>query len=132
MGALAFLLTAGLAEATLVVRVEGIADLTGEIRVAVCSDGFAPAGCPQGQWRKPTSPVEEFRFMLEPGRYAVAVFHDLDEDGALDRVPPGLPMEPYGFSNDIGRWAPPSFSEALVTVGTGATLVVVRLARLLG
>lgn len=126
------LLAAGLAQATLVVRVEGIAEPAGEIRVAVCNGGFEPAGCPHGQWRRPTGAAEEFRFELAPGRYAVAVFHDLNDNDELDRVPPGLPAEPYGFSNDVGRWAPPSFSGALISVEAGTNVVVVRLGRLLG
>ena len=42
---------------------------------------------------------------LAPARYAVAVYHDVNGNGRLDTVPPGLPTEPYGFSNDVGRSA---------------------------
>ena len=49
----------------------------------------------------------------------------------FENVPPGIPTEPYAFSNDVGRLAPPSFERALVEVGEGRTVVVVRLRRLL-
>ena len=77
--------------------------------------------------------VEEFVFEgLTPGHYAVAVFHDVNGNGELDMIPPGLPTEPYGFSNDVGRFRPPDFKAALVGVGEGRTTVVVNLGRLFG
>ena len=69
---------------------------------------------------------------VPPGRYAVAAYQDVNGNGELDKVPPGIPTEPYAFSNDVGRLAPPSFERALVEVGEGRTMVVVRLRRLLG
>ncbi len=77
--------------------------------------------------------ADGFRFDdLAPGRYAVAVFHDVNGNGELDRIPPGVPTEPYGFSNGVGRFAPPNFQRALVPVGGGETTVVVSLGRLFG
>ena len=50
---------------------------------------------------------------LAPGRYAVAVFHDVDGDGRLSTWPIGLPKEAYGFSRDArGRFGPPAFAAA--------------------
>lgn len=50
---------------------------------------------------------------LEPGRYAVAAFHDADGNGALTLWPIGLPREAYGFSrNARGRFGPPAFEDA--------------------
>ena len=119
--------------ATLVVRTEGIQGKQGEVKVAVCATSFDEAGCKLGAWRAPTGPVEEFVFEnVAPGRYAVAAYHDADGDGELDRVPPGIPTEPYGFSNEVGRVGIPSFQKALVEVGEGRTTVVVRLANFLG
>ena len=46
---------------------------------------------------------------VKPGNYAIAVFHDLNGNGKLDRNLIGLPSEPYGFSNDVGRRGFPSF-----------------------
>lgn len=57
---------------------------------------------------------------LSPGRYAVAAYQDLDNDGELDRSAVGIPTEPYGFSNDArGRFGPPSFDAAAVSLDGG-------------
>jgi uncharacterized protein (DUF2141 family) len=121
------------AAATLVVRAEGIGSTEGELKVAVCDRGFDESGCRLGSSRAPTATVEEFTFEdVAPGRYAVAVYHDLNGNGRLDTVPPGLPTEPYGFSNDVGRFRPPSFDAALVGIGEGSTTVVVEVRPLLG
>ncbi|HEX6015715.1 MAG TPA: DUF2141 domain-containing protein [Geminicoccaceae bacterium] len=121
------------AAATLVVRAEGIGSTEGELKVAVCDQGFDESGCRLGSSRAPTAAVEEFTFHdLAPGRYAVAVYHDVNGNGRLDTVPLGLPTEPYGFSNDVGRFRPPSFTAALVGVGEGSTTVVVDVRPLLG
>ena len=119
--------------ATLVVRAEGLQGTEGMIRVAVCDRGFDEAGCPLGGLRQPASAVEEFVFEgLRPGGYAVAAYHDVNGNGRLDTIPPGIPREPYGFSNDVGRMAPPSFERALVEVGEGRTTVVIHVRPLLG
>ena len=118
--------------ATLVVRAEGIEALRGTVKFAVCARSFSEAGCPWGASRPARTPTEEVAFDdVPPGRYAVAAYQDVNGNGELDKVPPGIPTEPYAFSNDVGRLAPPSFERALVEVGEGRTVVVVRLRRLL-
>jgi uncharacterized protein (DUF2141 family) len=65
---------------------------------------------------------------LGPGQYAVAAFHDADSDGELDRSAVGVPTERYGFSNDArGRFGPPSFGDAAVTLGDGAHELLITL-----
>jgi uncharacterized protein (DUF2141 family) len=55
---------------------------------------------------------------LEPGRYAAVVFHDKNGNGKLDKNFLGVPVEPYGFSNDAeGFLSAPSFEAAAVTLG---------------
>jgi len=47
------------------------------------------------------------------GTYAIAVFHDLDEDRELRKNWVGMPKEPFGFSNDAkGKMGPPSYDDA--------------------
>ena len=65
---------------------------------------------------------------LSAGRYAVAAYQDLDDDGTLDRSALGIPTEPYGFSNDArGRYGPPSFDAAAVTLAPGSTELTIAL-----
>jgi uncharacterized protein (DUF2141 family) len=63
---------------------------------------------------------------LKPGRYAVSVFHDENDNGKFDRSLIGLPLEGYGFSNNAKvTLTTPPFDEAAVTVGeAGATTTI--------
>ena len=55
---------------------------------------------------------------LSAGTYAIAVYHDENGNGKLDRNLLGVPTEGYGFSNDArGRMGPPSFDQAAFTLG---------------
>jgi uncharacterized protein (DUF2141 family) len=58
-----------------------------------------------------------------PGRYGVALFHDLDGDGIFDRNLLGLPQEGWGFSRNAPTGLTgPSFGDAALTVAPGDTL----------
>ena len=64
---------------------------------------------------------------LPAGRYAVAVFHDLNDNGELDRTTLGPPSEPYGFSNDArGTFGPPKFGAAAVELPPGRHTLRIR------
>ena len=50
---------------------------------------------------------------LKPGTYAVAVFHDVNNDGRLNRNGLGIPTEGFGFSQNPGIVSgPPKFMDA--------------------
>jgi len=54
---------------------------------------------------------------LNPGSYAVIVFHDENDNGKLDKNFLGVPIEGYGFSNNAqGSLGPPDFKEVAVTL----------------
>lgn len=49
------------------------------------------------------------------GEYAIAVYHDENENLKMDSNLIGMPKEGYGFSNDaMGSFGPPSFEKALI------------------
>lgn len=49
---------------------------------------------------------------LEKGKYAFSFFQDLNENKKIDTNFLGIPIEPYGFSNQKkGRFGPPKFKE---------------------
>jgi uncharacterized protein (DUF2141 family) len=65
---------------------------------------------------------------LPPGQYAVAAFHDENDNGKLDRNSLGVPTEGFGFSNDArGTGGPPAFAAAAVTVGDGNKAIKIPL-----
>jgi uncharacterized protein (DUF2141 family) len=69
--------------------------------------------------------AEAFFHGLAPGRYAVAVYQDLNRNGKLDKNFLGLPTEPYGFSRDArGSLGPPSFDAAAVEIPATAKVVI--------
>ena len=62
------------------------------------------------------------------GTYAVAVYHDENDNHHFDRTLIGLPAEGYGFSNDAPiRLGPPSFAAVRFQVGSGETRIAIRL-----
>lgn len=65
---------------------------------------------------------------LKPGRYALATYHDENDNGKLDRTWIGWPEEGLGFSN--GAWinlGPPTFKAAAVEIAPGAQAIVIPL-----
>lgn len=62
--------------------------------------------------------VLEFR--LPPGRYAVAILHDENDNGRLDTNFLGIPTEGYGVSNNPKpRFRAPRFHEAVFELPPG-------------
>ena len=121
------LLSASSAQAaTLVIRAEGVQSSQNMVYAGICDTSFEEATCPYKDREPARAGVVEMRVRnVKPGSYAVAVFHDTNGNGKLDRSFIGLPSEPYGFSNDVGRRGFPSFEGALVTVADPTTAVAV-------
>jgi len=44
--------------------------------------------------------IERTVMSLPPGRYALALYHDMNDNWKLDKNFVGYPKEPYGFSNN--------------------------------
>jgi uncharacterized protein (DUF2141 family) len=124
--ALALPAAAPAAAATLVIRAEGAAD--GVVYAGVCDRSFDEATCPYRGRAASKGGRAEIRIQnVRPGRYAVAAFLDANGTGRLDKSFIGLPAEPYGFSNEVGRRGIPSFEGALVEVRDPASTVVVQI-----
>ena len=62
---------------------------------------------------------------LEGGTYAVAVFHDRNNNGKLDKNMLGIPVERYGFSNNAREtFSAPSFKSASVELMKDRTISI--------
>jgi len=84
-------------------------------------------GIARGQVTPVVAERQVFEFAgLAPGRYALAVYQDLDQDAELDFLLSMIPREPYGFSNDSGGLRPPDFDRAAVQVNSD-TRTAIRL-----
>lgn len=101
----------------LTIKIEGIKNSKGNLLIGLYDNGsnfpdkmYALAG--KILPIKGKSSVYTFE-NLKPGKYAVAIIHDEDNDGAITTNFIGIPKESFGFSNNvIGTFGPPSFEKA--------------------
>jgi len=63
---------------------------------------------------------------LKPGKYAIAIYHDENNNGEFDQGILGIPLENYGFSSGATAFlGPPSFNEAMFEISVrGATTAI--------
>ena len=65
---------------------------------------------------------------LEPGEYAVKLYHDVNDDGEMNTNPFGMPTEPFAFSNDAkGRFGPAKWDAAKFSVSADGTVHTIKL-----
>jgi uncharacterized protein (DUF2141 family) len=133
---LASALVAGTAAAgepsDLAVRMHGMRNSKGQVLCALFNGpkGFPDSkGAIQGGKAKVVDGKATCSFKkLDPGVYAVAVFHDEDGDSEMDTVL-GIPTEGFGFSNNArpGMFGPPSFKEAAFRVSGGKRALSIKM-----
>lgn len=77
----------------------------------------------------PAGEKVEIRFTgVKPGRYAIALLHDENNNGKADRAMGMMPKEGYGFSRDAPvRMAPPKFRDAVFEQGEAAQRLTVKM-----
>jgi len=64
---------------------------------------------------------------LQPGEYAITIYHDSNSNGELDTNFFRIPKERYGFSNNArNTFGPPDFEKCLFEV-KGDTTIAIRL-----
>ncbi len=64
---------------------------------------------------------------LEPGNYAITVYHDENDNRRFDKNWLGLPKEAWGVSNNVRpRLRAPRFAEAMLDLKLGEQLVEIR------
>jgi uncharacterized protein (DUF2141 family) len=126
----ALLLSTRLYAADISMQVENITDIRGTLMWSVfdSSETYAADAAPviAGRSRVMGDSIRVTLHGLPPGRYAVKLFHDANDNGEMDSNLLGLPQEGYGFSNNAGSFGPASFSDAMVEV-VGDILITIRL-----
>ncbi len=100
----------------LMVIVSGIQDIKGEMRIGLYTkENDFPDPEDVNTYRYIEVNKKEIKAVFELERnttYAIAVHHDLNKDGKLNKNIFGKPTEPYGFSNNPNIWfRAPSFEE---------------------
>jgi len=62
------------------------------------------------------------------GEYAIAVYHDANDNQQLDRHAFGYPLEAYGFSRDArGKLGPPAFRDAAFKIDNESLQMRIRI-----
>ncbi|MFO1227325.1 DUF2141 domain-containing protein [Roseateles sp.] len=57
---------------------------------------------------------------LPKGAVALSVYQDVNANGKLDQGQMGIPLEPYGFTNDaVGNFGPPTFEQCAIEPKAG-------------
>lgn len=100
------------------IEIIGVGSLKGSLQIGVYtrSNRFPKPGNELKKVRiQRSSKVDSTTLYLPKGEYAIALFHDINNDGVCNRKFMGIPKEPYGFSNNIKPvFKAPSFQEAKV------------------
>ena len=110
--------TNSLAQGTISLTVQNITTPKGTIMVALynsestfLSEDETAAG--QTKQVQQTGAVTVQFKDLPYGTYTIAIFHDINDNGALDTNLFGVPKEPYGFSNNArSKWGAPKYEMA--------------------
>ena len=117
--------------ADLRVKVVGITAQKGTISMAVMDSDAAWTGKGKpvtGRHAKATADSLELVFPdLAPGKYAIRLMHDENDNGKLDTNLVGMPVEGYGFSNNPQVMRKPTFDEARVDVPAAGTAIDITL-----
>jgi uncharacterized protein (DUF2141 family) len=90
--------------ATIIIKITGLRSEKGQVRIAVFNSSETWLG--EHPVYSSTIKVESqsVTWKLDDvpyGDYGIAVFHDENKNGKMDKNLLGMPLEPYGFSNNV-------------------------------
>ncbi len=105
-------------QGTLTLDITNIDTPKGSLRIAIfnsettfLNDDQAVAGTVVAV--RSTQPVQVKLSDMPFGKLAIAVHHDVNDNGKIDKNNFGIPIEPYAFSNNPSvKWRSPTFAEA--------------------
>ncbi len=125
---LSFLRPVPAEKSTLTITIGNVKARGGTIRVALFKQGQKfPDGAPL-QAKVVGDDAKKVSLSVEPGWYAVAVYHDQNNNGQLDKKIFGIPKEPYGFSNNIRpATSAPKFDECKIQVQQNEKEIAIKL-----
>lgn len=125
-------LSANLSAATLSIELVDISVSTGTIGIqlvdskAIFDGGGTPVAAKQIKVTGGETLSLKFED-LKPGKYAVMVMHDENDNGKLDSNILGIPKEGYGFSNNPNVMRRPTFEEAMVEVEAADKAITINI-----
>jgi uncharacterized protein (DUF2141 family) len=119
----------------IIVQVKNIEAPKGCLRIALYNreEDFLREGNELVDKVAPVSLAESMQVAIPDlpfGKYAIAVYHDLNNNGKLDKNYLGIPTEPYAFSNNPKvKWRSPTFTETQVELNAAHKDLSVELKR---
>ena len=123
---------AAAASANLTIRVENVLPEGGVLRLGLYDAARYPDdnSKPVASADVPATPGETVIMLhaLPPGVYAIQTFQDVNANDKMDTSWLGLPLEPFGFSQDVTPFlSKPSFDEVKFTLAAGENSQVIHL-----
>lgn len=118
------------AKVKLTVEVQNVRVQKGAVYFALfkSTDEFPSGKASEGKKVNATGNQVQTTFSVEPGSYAIAIFHDENANGQMDKKMFGIPKEPYGFSNNFRpKMSAPKFKDCEFTVGSAAKTISIKL-----
>lgn len=116
--------------ADLTVRVADVQSAQGSIMVAVYDSAANFLVRPARAARVPAAAgtVDLVIKDLPAGEYGIALFHDTNSNGKMDRNAMGIPSEEHAFSNNArGTMGPPSFEQVKFSLPASGAAAAISL-----
>ncbi|WP_182869089.1 DUF2141 domain-containing protein [Stieleria mannarensis] len=104
----------------------------GPIRIAVYDSAKTFGNPEQAIIKDSLVPIDgfvvwEIKLDFLPEQFAIAAYHDLDDNGELNRALFNAPVEPYGFSNNARSLVgPPTYEQTIMQRPTESTAIEIR------
>ncbi len=118
----------------ILVKIENVRNTAGQIRASLYNTGDGFPGSHEKAYKVTTQPINDkdsvvIEFQgVEYGEYAVAIFHDEDNDGKMKTGMYGIPEEGYAFSNDAeATYGPPTFDDAKIVLHSDTLAIKVKM-----
>lgn len=118
---------------TLVIRVAtSQIESAGPIRVAVYDSKDAFGNPDKAIIKNSFLPIQGFavwdiKLEILPEKFAIAAYHDLDNNGQLNRALFNAPVEPYGFSNNARSLiGPPTYEQTIMQRPNDSMAIEIR------
>ncbi len=117
-------------QTTLVVKITGLPSEKGQVKIAVFNSVEKWLG--ENPLYSSTIGVEkqavQWKISDVPyGEYGIAVFHDENKNGKMDKNVLGIPAEAYGFSNNVRvTFGPPTWEKSKFVVKQPSTEVSIE------
>ena len=114
---------------SLTITINGFSSNEGKASVAIYRDSDDFPGA-KSQYKGKVVLIENKKATvsfenLPKASYAVAVFHDKNKNGVLDKNMLGIPLEKYGFSNNAREmFSAPSFESAAVNLDKNKSIAI--------